>query len=390
MLNISGTREVVDPTYRYRMPRMVTRTEGSGNGIKTCIVNMKEIADALVRVPEIVTKFFGVELGAQSRWESGSEKSTVNGDHSSSSLQKLLNVFIDKFVLCPKCRLPETSLSVRRDNIYQKCKACGSFEPCESSHKLCAYIVKTHKSNSKSRRRRKGEKGDNVASGSGETEERRRRRERRRERREKEGLDKSGDVTPASSPVDSDDCVDTDPQADSERDSTPRTEPANSESDDNDAALDFSELRSMTESLSDPSVDSKVHLSVQNLLPFMTNIFDDIKSPSYLKELKGAVNAFQVTEDIIMSVLVKAATLDGIEPSENGTLPRRLRIAPLVFNALYQDDILSEETILQWDSKEPTGSDEEIAADNAVKSCAAPFLSWLKESDDEDEDDESD
>lgn len=70
MLNISGSREVVDPTYRYKMPRMVTRTEGKGNGVRTCIVNMKEISDSLLRMPDIVTKFFGVELGAQSRWES--------------------------------------------------------------------------------------------------------------------------------------------------------------------------------------------------------------------------------------------------------------------------------------------------------------------------------
>jgi hypothetical protein len=68
-LNITGSTVVDDPTYRYKMPKMSARTEGRGNGIRTLIANMSEIADALHRPPNLVTKFFGVELGAQSRYE---------------------------------------------------------------------------------------------------------------------------------------------------------------------------------------------------------------------------------------------------------------------------------------------------------------------------------
>ena len=58
MLNISGTRVVEDINFRYKMPRMIAKTEGRGNGIKTVIVNMSDIATALNRPPELVTKFF--------------------------------------------------------------------------------------------------------------------------------------------------------------------------------------------------------------------------------------------------------------------------------------------------------------------------------------------
>jgi translation initiation factor 2 beta subunit (eIF-2beta)/eIF-5 len=51
------------------MPRMVARTEGRGNGIRTVIVNMEDISQSLNRPPDLITKFFGVELGAQTRWE---------------------------------------------------------------------------------------------------------------------------------------------------------------------------------------------------------------------------------------------------------------------------------------------------------------------------------
>lgn len=41
-----------DPNYRYKMPRLVAKVEGRGNGIRTSIVNMGDIARALKRPPD--------------------------------------------------------------------------------------------------------------------------------------------------------------------------------------------------------------------------------------------------------------------------------------------------------------------------------------------------
>lgn len=142
MLNISGTSKNDDPTYRYKMPRLESKIEGRGNGIKTVVTNMAAISEALNRPPSLPTKFFGTELGAQSRWEDETEKATVNGAHNTGDLQKLLNIFIDKFVLCPKCHLPETALVVRKQLIQHKCSACGAKEAVDMSHKLCTFILK--------------------------------------------------------------------------------------------------------------------------------------------------------------------------------------------------------------------------------------------------------
>lgn len=48
--NIPSYAYAEDPFYRYKMPKMILKTEGKGNGIKTNIVNLVEVAKAL-RVP---------------------------------------------------------------------------------------------------------------------------------------------------------------------------------------------------------------------------------------------------------------------------------------------------------------------------------------------------
>jgi translation initiation factor 5 len=45
MLNIPST--VNDPKYRYRMPKMQVKIESKGNGIKTNIVNLGDVAKHL-------------------------------------------------------------------------------------------------------------------------------------------------------------------------------------------------------------------------------------------------------------------------------------------------------------------------------------------------------
>jgi translation initiation factor 5 len=52
MINIPSTVE--DPNYRYKMPQIITKSEGKGNGIKVNLVNLVDVAKAL-RVPEQCT-----------------------------------------------------------------------------------------------------------------------------------------------------------------------------------------------------------------------------------------------------------------------------------------------------------------------------------------------
>ncbi len=154
-VNIAGLTEVVDPDYRYKMPRIHGKVEGRGNGIKTAVVNMRDVAYSLHREPGEVTKFFGCELGAQTNWNEGTERSIVNGSHTDAMLQSLLAKYIELFVLCPSCHLPESTYKIRAGVIYHSCLACGAREGIDMQHKLTTFILNAAKKAKKEKNKSK-------------------------------------------------------------------------------------------------------------------------------------------------------------------------------------------------------------------------------------------
>ncbi|KAI0297503.1 domain found in IF2B/IF5-domain-containing protein [Multifurca ochricompacta] len=136
-------RDVDDKFYRYRMPVLLTKIEGKGNGIKTVVPNMSDVARALSRPPTYPTKFFGSELGAQTSVDEKNDRYIVNGAHDATRLRELLDAFIDKFVLCGSCKNPETDLIITKTElIVRDCKACGERTSVDMRHRLSTYILK--------------------------------------------------------------------------------------------------------------------------------------------------------------------------------------------------------------------------------------------------------
>jgi len=119
-------------------------------GIKTNVVNMVDVAKALARPASYTTKFFGCELGAQTKFEEKSGLAIVNGAHNAAILAQMLEIFIKRFVQCFSCGNPETVVQVsKRETIHLKCKACGAVSDVDMRHKLCTFIVKNPPEKSK-------------------------------------------------------------------------------------------------------------------------------------------------------------------------------------------------------------------------------------------------
>ncbi len=118
------------------MPKLLAKVEGTGNGIKTVVVNASAVAKALNRPTTCknkidllfkkcplfwlldVTKFFGCELGAQVQTNAKVDRYIVNGAHDCEKLQILLDGFIKRFVLGTNCIAGNHSLSNRTTSIF--------------------------------------------------------------------------------------------------------------------------------------------------------------------------------------------------------------------------------------------------------------------------------
>lgn len=138
------------------MPLLLTKIEGKGNGIKTVVPNMSDVARALSRPPTYPTKYFGCELGAQTSFDEKNDRFIVNGAHDATKLRELLDGFIDRFVLCKSCKNPETDLLITKSEvIIRDCKACGERTDIDMRHKLTTFILKNPPKNAKKSKSKK-------------------------------------------------------------------------------------------------------------------------------------------------------------------------------------------------------------------------------------------
>lgn len=142
MALVNVRRDVSDAFYRYKMERIQTKIEGKGNGIKTVVVNLSSVAQSLARPGSYVIKYFGFELGAQTNIDPKDDRWIINGAHDAAKLQDHLDGFINRFVLCKKCKNPETDVTIKDDHIILDCKACGQRTDVDLRLKLSGFILK--------------------------------------------------------------------------------------------------------------------------------------------------------------------------------------------------------------------------------------------------------
>jgi len=128
---------IKDPSYRYKMPKMVLAQESRLNGVKTNITNLDDVAEHLRVPPLAMMKFFCAELGANMEKES-----LIKGKHPYDVMLKHLDKFIKMYVICANCKYPELKMKVEgKDNLLSSCNSCGTMNKHDSTHKAGKVFV---------------------------------------------------------------------------------------------------------------------------------------------------------------------------------------------------------------------------------------------------------
>lgn len=390
-------QDVADSFYRYKMPLLQTKIEGKGNGIKTVFPNMADVARALNRPSSYPTKFFGCELGAQATFSDETERYIVNGAHDANRLRDLLDVFIDKFVLCGSCKNPETELIITKDDsILRDCKACGQRVMVDMRHKLTTFILKNPpKSKKNTKHAKKGAAGadslgkETNGHGDGESDD------ELTKKIEAGAAENDKLAAIARAKVDEDDwAVDMSKEAVAARQNALDAKLQNAlllpggEDDDDEAGGPYDTFGEWVRENRETATDAEIFKKAEEM-----GIHKKHKSLVVLPQAlftEDAVNEVKRHLPLLAKMTTsekhEKALLGGIERLVGEAYPDLVPVTPKLLLELYQADILSEDVLTHWGSVVSKKYVDKSTNKNIKRACQA-FIKWLEEASEEEESD---
>jgi translation initiation factor 2 beta subunit (eIF-2beta)/eIF-5 len=119
-----------DEFQRYKMPVLEIKYS---NKKFTLLENIGDIAKHLHIKEDIIIKYISIENNTNNK------NNKLNGIFQQNDLQKIIYTFIEKFVLCDKCGLPELKHKAYDKHILNKCLSCGEKYLTNDNHKVKKY-----------------------------------------------------------------------------------------------------------------------------------------------------------------------------------------------------------------------------------------------------------
>lgn len=105
---------------RFEIPKV-----RSGNiGMRTYIVNYKEIADALKRDPLHLLRYLSREMATAGSIDGA--RAIFQGKFQNDTLNRLIEHYAEEFVICPICKRPDTKIVKEKRLSFLSCEACGA------------------------------------------------------------------------------------------------------------------------------------------------------------------------------------------------------------------------------------------------------------------------
>ena len=111
--------------------------EAQKDGAFTRLTNLSAIADALSRDPEHVHSKIQQELGTAGQYESG--RARYNGNFRPRDFQAAIDSYIESYVTCSECGLPDTRLETENRTPMLRCEACGAFRPVAKQRSVSSH-----------------------------------------------------------------------------------------------------------------------------------------------------------------------------------------------------------------------------------------------------------
>lgn len=105
---------------RLELPRLLITTVG----MRTIITNFKELADVLDRDPQHILKFLTREMATAATFHES--RAIFQGKFRRESFDRLLQRYMDSFVVCPVCKRPDTKILKEKRLSFLICNACGA------------------------------------------------------------------------------------------------------------------------------------------------------------------------------------------------------------------------------------------------------------------------
>ena len=93
-------------------------------GARTTVNNFADVVDRLNRDPHHVLKYLAKEMATAGSYEGG--KGYFQGRFSRETINRLIGVYTNRFVICPVCRRPDTRVERRERLSFLVCEACGA------------------------------------------------------------------------------------------------------------------------------------------------------------------------------------------------------------------------------------------------------------------------
>jgi translation initiation factor 2 subunit 2 len=105
---------------RLELPNLLISTVG----MRTIISNFKEIGEVLDRDPQHILKFLTREMATAATYHEG--RAIFQGKFRQDSFGRLLQRYMESFVICPVCKRPDTKIIKEKRLAFLVCNACGA------------------------------------------------------------------------------------------------------------------------------------------------------------------------------------------------------------------------------------------------------------------------